>query len=145
MCIARRHRHGLQESPTCALCGVGTEEIDHLLLACPYSVEVWSLALRLPGLDDLLLLDMASFWVSWTTSRKRVAKTARREDSTPWYCSLAGNCRRKETPGRSTQRRGIQLCSSAPSSTKPTFGSQRASVTLLACCHCSWQRRKTIL
>ena len=78
MCIARRHRHGLQESPTCALCGVGTEEIDHLLLACPYSVEVWSLALRLPGLDDLLLLDMASFWVWWTTSRKRVAKTARR-------------------------------------------------------------------
>ena len=57
---------------------MGTEEIDHLLLACPYSVEVWSLALRLPGLDDLLLLDMASFWVWGTTSRKRVAKTARR-------------------------------------------------------------------
>ena len=47
-CIAKRHRHGLQESPTCVLCGVGTEEIGHLLLACPYSVEVWSLAPQTP-------------------------------------------------------------------------------------------------
>lgn len=42
----RRHRHGLQDQGTCALCSQQDELLDHLLLTCVYSREVWFKVLR---------------------------------------------------------------------------------------------------
>ena len=38
---ARRKRHGLQDDDACALCTQSSETVDHLLLTCPFSREVW--------------------------------------------------------------------------------------------------------
>ena len=37
----RRARHGLSHSPTCVLCHQALETIDHLLVGCPFSREIW--------------------------------------------------------------------------------------------------------
>ena len=38
---ARRRRHGLQDDDSCALCEQSQETIDHLLINCPFSRELW--------------------------------------------------------------------------------------------------------
>ena len=44
---ADRHKqHGLQDEDTCALCNQAPETIEHLLLVCPFSREVWFKSLR---------------------------------------------------------------------------------------------------
>lgn len=37
----RRRRHNLQDNGDCALCDQMSETVDHLLLGCVYSWEVW--------------------------------------------------------------------------------------------------------
>lgn len=58
---ARRHRHGLQDSPTCILCGQLPEEIGHVLLTCTYSRELWGRVLDIIGLHALRPADGEQF------------------------------------------------------------------------------------
>jgi hypothetical protein len=37
----RHHRHNLQDDDSCALCGQLAETLDHLLLSCIFSRELW--------------------------------------------------------------------------------------------------------
>jgi hypothetical protein len=72
----RRDSHGLSSSDACALCDQALESIDHLLLQCVFSQEVWFIVLyycgwhqHSPGLQDCMVE-----W--WLTTRKRVIKEA---------------------------------------------------------------------
>jgi hypothetical protein len=74
----RLQRHGLDNHGSCALCSQSAETLDHLLLSCSYSREVWFKALRraswqqaMPGMDDSI-----ATW--WLRSRKRVLKSRRK-------------------------------------------------------------------
>jgi hypothetical protein len=49
----RRFRHGLTDDANCALCLQHDEEINHLLLSCVYSREVWFLMLSKLGYQQL--------------------------------------------------------------------------------------------
>ncbi|WVZ85370.1 hypothetical protein U9M48_032307, partial [Paspalum notatum var. saurae] len=74
----RRHRHGLQYNDLCALCDQEAESINHLLLQCSFSREVWFLVFQLlswqvltPGSDDQFL-----DW--WASTRSRVDGSLRK-------------------------------------------------------------------
>ena len=76
---ARRKRHGLQDDDSCALCAQSSETIDHLLVACPFSREVWFKVLRKVGWDTALLHVPTDFFTTWwTKARKQIPKTYRR-------------------------------------------------------------------
>jgi len=78
--MADRHkRHGLQDDDTCSLCNQLPETIDHLLLVCPFSREVWFRALCFmhweatsPTVQAYTLAD----W--WYGARKRISKDDRK-------------------------------------------------------------------
>ena len=75
---ARRHRHGLQQSPNCVLCSTGVEEIDHILLSRAFSQQVWHTVLEVLGLVQAAFTAADSFWSWWLHSRKLVSKDLRR-------------------------------------------------------------------
>jgi hypothetical protein len=52
----------------------GPDDLDHLILTCPYNYEVWFKLLRRSGLQQLSLMLDEVFAVFWTTSRKLVPK-----------------------------------------------------------------------
>jgi hypothetical protein len=60
----RRHRHGLTDDVSCALC-LQHEEIDHLLLGCVYSHEVWFLMLSKFGWQQIssAVGDSVTWWL----------------------------------------------------------------------------------
>ncbi|WVZ95337.1 hypothetical protein U9M48_041118 [Paspalum notatum var. saurae] len=73
----RRRRHGLQDSDVCVLCDQEVESINHLLLSCSFSLELWFAVFRrlswealMPGLGDSLM-----DW--WSLARKKVTKDHR--------------------------------------------------------------------
>ncbi|OEL34948.1 hypothetical protein BAE44_0004033, partial [Dichanthelium oligosanthes] len=74
----RLHRHGIQSNDSCALCCQHTETIDHLLLQCVYSREVWLKTLRRSSWQQLSPspVDRLPGW--WLHSRKLVAKARRK-------------------------------------------------------------------
>jgi hypothetical protein len=49
----RRHRHGISDDATCTLCLQLDESIDHLIIACVFSREVWLLTLQKCGWPEL--------------------------------------------------------------------------------------------
>jgi hypothetical protein len=58
----RRIRHGLQDDASCSLCSQEVETLDHLLLACVFSRDVWFQVLQrcgwelhVPMADDLFV------------------------------------------------------------------------------------------
>jgi hypothetical protein len=74
----RRFRHGLQASNLCIMCDQQPETMDHILIACCYSREVWHLwlhniRLQLPLGDHG---EPALNW--WLRVRKLVPKPFRR-------------------------------------------------------------------
>ncbi|WVZ67115.1 hypothetical protein U9M48_016241 [Paspalum notatum var. saurae] len=73
----RRHRRGLQDSDRCALCDQESETIDHLLIHCCFSREVWFLAFNQISWGALTPSFSHSFMDWWTRSRKRVSKHLR--------------------------------------------------------------------
>ena len=76
---ARRKKHGLQDDDTCVLCNQSSETIDHLLIACPFSREIWFNVLRKVGWESVtpsLHMDHHASW--WTEARKHVPKHNRR-------------------------------------------------------------------
>jgi hypothetical protein len=73
-----RRRHGLQSSSSCALCNQLPESVDHLLISCVISREVWFKCLcrsswqqLAPSVDDEL-----TNW--WLRCRKQVPKARRK-------------------------------------------------------------------
>ncbi|WVZ91735.1 hypothetical protein U9M48_037868 [Paspalum notatum var. saurae] len=74
----RRHRHGLQDSDTCALCDQESECINHLLLRCSFAREVWFLVLRPVSWHSLIPGPMDSMMSWWSSARKRVHKEFRK-------------------------------------------------------------------
>ena len=77
--VARRKKHGLQDDDTCVLCNQSSETIDHLLIACPFSREIWFNVLRKVGWESVtpsLHMDHLASW--WTEARKHVPKPNRR-------------------------------------------------------------------
>lgn len=75
---ARRFRHGLQDSDTCILCDQAPETMDHILLGCAYSREVWSICFRRLGWTHLVPPADAPVMEWWTSCRKLVPKATRR-------------------------------------------------------------------
>jgi hypothetical protein len=68
----RRFRHGLQATSTCILCDQGCETIDHILVGCVYSREVWHRCFTWLGLHglDFGLKERVIQW--WLCTRKMI-------------------------------------------------------------------------
>jgi hypothetical protein len=49
--LNRRMRHGLQDSAECAFCGQEDETVDHLLVGCVFTRDLWFRLLR-PGVGN---------------------------------------------------------------------------------------------
>jgi len=76
---ARRKKHGLQDDDSCALCAQMPETVDHLLIACPFTREVWFRLLRRFDWVSLAPNAQSTFFVSWwSTARKQLSKDNRR-------------------------------------------------------------------
>ena len=74
----RLARFGLQNAGACAFCDQHEETVEHLLLQCPYSREVWFKLLRMGGLQRLMPQPDSSLADWWVSSRKLVPKTMRK-------------------------------------------------------------------
>jgi hypothetical protein len=80
----RRTRHGLQDSPhPCATCLQSEDNVDHILVQCPYARIVWFGCLRNFGLNLPEPQQHANLERWWTEARKRVRKEDRR-----WFDTL---------------------------------------------------------
>jgi hypothetical protein len=51
----RMYRHGLQDSNACVFCDHDAETLDHILLGCTFSREVWHSCLRTLHLQDTVV------------------------------------------------------------------------------------------
>ena len=73
----RLQRHGLPNHGNCVLCDQQSETLDHLLLHCVFSREVWFRLFRRHGWQALVPTgqDVTIDW--WLASRKRVHKSSR--------------------------------------------------------------------
>jgi hypothetical protein len=69
-----RFWHGLQDSNTCIICEQEVKTMDHILLGCSFSREVWDLWIRRLHLqNDIIVQDeVAIEW--WLHSRKVIPK-----------------------------------------------------------------------
>jgi hypothetical protein len=73
----RLQQHGLANHGNCALCAQEPESLDHLLLHCVYSREIWFCIFRRRGWLTLLPTDQDSTIAWWLASRKRISKVCR--------------------------------------------------------------------
>lgn len=76
----RRKRHNLQDRDDCVLCGQHPESIDHLLLTCVHSREVWLGVLRAAewhALAPAATTPSLPDW--WTQSRRALVKEHRKD------------------------------------------------------------------
>jgi len=74
----RRFRHGLQYSATCIICDQGIETMEHILLGCCFSREVWDHWLRKLHLQEVIVVQEEPVMQWWLRCRKLVPKAARR-------------------------------------------------------------------
>jgi hypothetical protein len=74
----RMQRHGLVNHGPCALCSQEAEAIDHLLLGCAFSREIWFKTLRTCHWQNLTPSHDACLAEWWTQSRKQVSKGRRK-------------------------------------------------------------------
>ena len=74
----RRFRHGLQDSNTCIICDQEAETMDHILLGCSFSREVWDSWIRRLHLQNDIIVreEVAMDW--WLHNRKMTPKPIRR-------------------------------------------------------------------
>lgn len=59
---------GVNTSPLCCLCKLLVESRDHLLLHCPFSEQVWFMALHRLGLPTCTFVDWSTV-ISWLLSK----------------------------------------------------------------------------
>jgi hypothetical protein len=74
----RRRRHGLQDNDTCIICDQDAETMDHILLGCIFSREVWDIALRSYRLNNNVAVQQQDVMTWWTTARKQLPKELHR-------------------------------------------------------------------
>jgi len=79
---AERRRR--QDTDVCVLCDQCTETMDHLLLGCVYSKELWSAVLRQLHLDHTIVVREQKVFVWWLRVRKSVTRIARAGFDSPW-------------------------------------------------------------
>ncbi|KAG0531137.1 hypothetical protein BDA96_05G248400, partial [Sorghum bicolor] len=72
----RRARHGLEAADRCFLCDQATETIDHILSFCPFTREVWYLALQAIGLQLPL---QSRTTLNWWRRLRKLAEGAQRK------------------------------------------------------------------
>ena len=71
----RRKRHGLQDDDACILCNQEPESIDHLLLLCPFSREIWFRVLSWFSWGEVAPDSQAfNLAVWWAAARKRIPR-----------------------------------------------------------------------
>jgi hypothetical protein len=70
----RLHRHGLASDTSCALCLQCEESINHLLLGCVFSREVWSRLLQPLGWQHVLPNADSRQGDWWVYAHKRIVK-----------------------------------------------------------------------
>lgn len=96
---ARRKRHHLQADDSCILCGQESESINHLLVGCSFTRQIWhQMLLREEAASLTPSTQEASLAAWWTDVRKRVHKNNRKTfDSTvvlvSWAIWLERNAR----------------------------------------------------
>jgi hypothetical protein len=73
----RRFRHGLQDSNVCIICDQEAETMDHILLGCTFSREVWVSWLRSLHLANDITVQEAVAMEWWLHSRKFIPKPIR--------------------------------------------------------------------
>jgi hypothetical protein len=73
----RRHRQGISDDDKCTLCDQDTESIDHLLVNCVFSCQLWFKTLRRFGWQGLTPAQRDAFASWWMCSRKAIAKDRR--------------------------------------------------------------------
>jgi hypothetical protein len=73
----RLQRHGLPNDSNCALYDQEAETLEHLLLHCAYSREVWFRIFRRHGWVALLPTAQQAIIDWWLSVRKRVSKASR--------------------------------------------------------------------
>lgn len=102
---SRRKKRGLQDCDLCALCHQESETMQHLLVTCVFTREVWarlsiSLSLPQPPAGSLSVLDQ------WLAARKLLPKDLRR-GLMPCFFWCPGSSGRRGTIGCS---RGLPPC-----------------------------------
>jgi hypothetical protein len=66
--------HGLPNNDNCAICDQEAETLEHLLLHCAYSREVWFRTFRRHGWFVLLPAPLQAIIDWWLSVRKRLRK-----------------------------------------------------------------------
>lgn len=74
----RRKRHGRQQDVACALYHQEDETVDHLLVACVFTREIWASLLSRVGLQQLTPGHDATIVDWWLATRTRVPEDQRR-------------------------------------------------------------------
>jgi len=75
----RRKCHGLQDDDACILCNQEPESIDHLLLLCPFSREIWFRVLSWFSWGEVAPDSQAfNLAVWWAAARKRIPRDTRK-------------------------------------------------------------------
>jgi hypothetical protein len=74
----RSFRHGLQSTNTCILCDQGVESMDHLLLGCCFSREVWSICLSRLHLLHIIVVVEQPVMQWWLRVQRLAPKAVRR-------------------------------------------------------------------
>jgi hypothetical protein len=65
-------KHGLLSDSSCALCDQAPESIEHLLLTCVFSRELWSVQLRRVGFQFLTPAQEGALADWWLRRRKKI-------------------------------------------------------------------------
>jgi hypothetical protein len=74
----RLQRHNLQNNGPCDLCSQETEMINHHLLQCSFSRDIWFRTLRFEGFQALAPSTLAVLPNWWSESRKAIPKPLRK-------------------------------------------------------------------
>jgi hypothetical protein len=74
----RRFKHGLQDSNTCIICDQEVETMDHILLGCSFSRELWDSWVRKLHLQDYIVVRRGKAFEWWMHSRKMIPRPTRR-------------------------------------------------------------------
>lgn len=74
----RRWRHGLQDACSCVFCDQADETMDHLVLGCVFSREVWERCLAAYHLHGLIRVQERNVMMWWLESRRPLPKEIRR-------------------------------------------------------------------
>jgi hypothetical protein len=119
---ARRRRHNLQDDNSCAPCGQSSETLEHLLLRCVFSRELWFNLLCPAGQHQLTPCSDSKFPEWWLTAPKRLIKELRQGFDTffilvTWSIWLECNAESSGT------RAGSCRASSLRSEMRASFGS----------------------